>query len=42
MVPTGMTGHGHAFDAREGLAAGDNEAGWRSSLGKLAALVEAQ
>jgi uncharacterized protein YndB with AHSA1/START domain len=30
MVPTGMTSHVHAF-----------EAGWRSSLAKLALLVEA-
>lgn len=71
MVPTGMTSHVHAFDAREGgvfrisltytladadggtellavhdklppgLSAADNEVGWRISLGKLAALVEA-
>ena len=57
MVPTGMTSHVHAFDAREGgsftdvlavhdglprgLPTADNEAGWRSSLAKLATLVEA-
>ena len=75
MVPSGMTSHVHAFDAREGgafrisltydaptgtgkttahtdvlavhdglprgLSTADNEAGWRSSLAKLAALVEA-
>jgi len=50
MVPTGMTSHVHAFDAREGgslhgglprgLSTADNEAGWRSSLAKLAAFVE--
>ena len=62
MVPTGMTSHVHAFDAREGgsfrisvtydaptrmgktTAHTDTfhgESGWRSSLAKLAALVEA-
>jgi uncharacterized protein YndB with AHSA1/START domain len=81
MVPTGMTSHVHAFDAREGgsfrisltydaptgtgkttaladadggtdvlavhdglprgVPTADNEAGWRSSLAKLATLVEA-
>ena len=34
MVPSGMTSHVHAFEGREG------EAGWRSSLAKLAALTE--
>jgi uncharacterized protein YndB with AHSA1/START domain len=34
MVPTGMTSHVHAFDAREGGS-------FRISLTKLAALVEA-
>ena len=63
MVPTGMTSHVHAFDAREGgsladadgctdilavhdglprgLSTADNKLGWRMSLAKLAALVEA-
>ncbi len=52
MVPTGMTSHVHAFDAFRisltydrlppGLSTADNEVGWRSSLAKLAALVEAR
>ena len=63
MVPTGMTSHVHAFDAREGgsladadgctdilavhdglprgLSTAHNKLGWRMSLAKLAALVEA-
>ena len=50
MVPTGMTSHVDGGTdvlavhdgVPRGVPAADNEAGWRSSLAKLAALVEAR
>jgi hypothetical protein len=44
MVPTGMISHVHEFEPREGWLVPNLahiQAGWRSSLAKLAALVEA-